>query len=66
MTTVAEITGAVRWLPKRDLATFRKWFAAYDAAAWMPTFERDVTGGRLDRLAREALRNVKAGRATEL
>ena len=34
MTTVAEISGAVQRLPKRELARFRKWFAAYDAAVW--------------------------------
>jgi hypothetical protein len=34
MTTVAEISGAVRRLAKRDLERFRKWFAEYDAAAW--------------------------------
>ena len=53
-------------MPKRDLARFRKWFAEYDAAAWDAQFERDVASGRLDKLAREALRDVKAGRTTEL
>jgi len=66
MTTVAEITGAVRRLPKRDLAKFRKWFAEYDAAAWDAASERDVAAGRLDKLARETLRDVRAGRATQL
>jgi hypothetical protein len=33
MTTVAEITGAVKRLPKKDLARFREWFVDYDAAA---------------------------------
>jgi len=66
MTTVEQITGAVRRLPKRDLAKFRKWFAECDAAAWDAQFERDVAGGRLDKLAREALRDVQAGRTTEL
>ena len=40
MTTVAEISGAVRRLPKRELAKFRKWFAEFDAAAWDREFER--------------------------
>ncbi|HUL71870.1 MAG TPA: hypothetical protein VLT86_02140 [Vicinamibacterales bacterium] len=64
MTSVAEITGAVRRLPKRELARFRKWFAAYDAAAWDREFEQDVAAGRLDALAREALRDHRAGRTT--
>ena len=66
MTTVAEITGAVRRLPKRELAKFRKWFAEFDAAAWDREFEEDVAAGRLDALAREALRDDHAGRTTEL
>ena len=66
MTTVAEITGAVRRLPKRDLAKFRKWFGEYDAAAWDTKFEQDVAAGRLDGLAREALRDDRAGRTKDL
>ena len=66
MTTVAEISGAVRRLPKRDLAKFRKWFVAYDAAAWDRQFEHDVTDGRLDNLARQALKDLRAGRTTDL
>ena len=66
MTTVAEITGAVRRLPKRDLAKFRKWFAEYDAVQWDAELERDVAAGRLDRLASEALRDLRSGRVTDL
>ena len=66
MTTVAEITGAVRRLPKRELARFRRWFAEFDAAAWDRDFEKDVAAGRLDELAREALRDDRAGRTTDL
>ena len=66
MTTVAEISGAVRRLPKKELARFRKWFAEYDAAAWDRQFEQDVATGRLDALAREALRDLGAGRTTDL
>ena len=66
MTTVAEISGAVRRLPERELKKFRKWFAAYDAAAWDRQFERDVAAGRLDRLAREALRDLRTGRCSDL
>ena len=64
MTTVAEITGAVQRLPKGELTKFRKWFAEFDAAAWDRAFDQDVAAGRLDALAREALRDDRAGRAT--
>jgi len=66
MTTVAKISGAVRRLPKREFARFRKWFAEYDAAVWDRQFEQDVAGGRLDKLAREALKDLRTGRTTEL
>jgi hypothetical protein len=66
MTTVDEITGAVKRLPKRDLARFRKWFADYDAAVWDRRIEQDAASGSLDVLAREALRDHQAGRTREL
>lgn len=66
MTTVAEITGAVKRLPKRELARFRKWFAEYDAAAWDRRLESDADAGRLDALVREAQRDHRAGRTNTL
>ncbi len=66
MTTVAEISGAVERLPKRELARFRKWFAEFDAAVWDRQLESDVAAGKLDVLAREALRDHRAGRTKEL
>jgi hypothetical protein len=66
MTTVEQITGAVKQLPKKDLARFRKWFAEYDAAVWDRQLERDAAAGRLDVLAREALRDHRTGRTREL
>jgi hypothetical protein len=61
MTTVAEISGAVKRLPKKDLARFRKWFAEYDAASWDRDLEADVQSGKLDALIREAQREHRAG-----
>jgi hypothetical protein len=66
MTTVAEISGAVKRLPKRELARFRKWFAAYDAAVWDRQIEVDSEAGRLDALVREAQRHHRAGRTKAL
>jgi len=66
MTTVAEITGAVKRLPKKELARFRKWLARYDAAAWDRQLESDAGAGRLDTLVREAQRDHRAGRTKAL
>ena len=66
MTTVEEISEAIRRLPKRELTKFRKWFVAYDAAAWDRKLERDVAERRLDSLGRETLTDLRAGRCTDL
>lgn len=66
MTTVKEITGAVKLLPERDLARFRKSFADYDAAGWDRQLESDVGAGRLDALIQEAQRDHRAGRRSAL
>jgi hypothetical protein len=66
MTTVEQITGAVKRLPTKDLARFRKWFAEYDAAVWDRQLEQDGSAGRLDVLTRAALRSHRAGRTRAL
>ncbi len=66
MTTVADITGAVKRLAKKDLARFRKWFADYDAAVWDRQLKADATTGKLDALVREAQRDHRAGRTKAL
>ena len=66
MTTVAAISGAVKRLPKRELARFRKWFAEYDAAVWDRRLAADTQVGKLDSLIREAQRDHRAGRTKAL
>lgn len=66
MTTVAEITGAVKRLPKKELARFRKWFAEYDAQIWDRQLESDEAAGRLETLVREATRDHRTGRTKAL
>ena len=66
MTTVAQISGAVKRLPRKELAKFRKWFAEYDAAIWDRQIEADSKTGKLDVLIREARRDHKAGRTKPL
>jgi hypothetical protein len=66
MSTVQEIQEAVSQLPREDLAAFRLWFAEFDATLWDRQFEADVTTGRLDQFAEEALRHCREGRCTDL
>ena len=55
MSTVQEIEQAVRRLSPEELAAFRAWFAEFDSGLWDQQFAEDAAGGRLDKLADEAL-----------
>ena len=66
MTTVADISGAVKRLPKKELARFRKWFAEYGAAEWDRQLASDSAAGKLDALIREAERDHRTGRTKSL
>lgn len=39
---------AVQALPPSALAKFRRWFTAFDSAAWDRQLEDDATSGKLD------------------
>lgn len=66
MTVVSEIEVAVAKLSRKDLSAFRDWFQEFDAEAWDKQFEADVTAGRLDALAEDALRDLHEVRCTDL
>jgi hypothetical protein len=66
MSKVEEIEKAVEQLAPKDLAEFRAWYEAFDARRFDEKVERDALGGKLDRLAEEALADFRAGRAREL
>jgi proline dehydrogenase len=66
MSTLPEIKTAVSQLTPEDLAAFRAWFAEFDARAWDLQFEQDAASGRLDKLAEDALEDLREGRCTEL
>ncbi len=66
MTKLEDIERAVAGLTPDELARFRQWFEAFDAARFDEKIERDAGGGRLDRLADQALADFRRGRAREL
>ena len=49
-----------------ELAEFRKWFAEFDAMTWDEKLEADVSSGKLDRLANEALAALQSGKVREI
>jgi hypothetical protein len=66
MSIIEKIEDQVKGLSSEELATFRRWFAEFDAEIWDRQFEADVRAGKLDGLAKHALRDHASGRSTEL
>jgi len=66
MKKVEEIENQVQDLSPDELVAFREWFAKFDAENWDRQIESDVKAGKLDRLAKQALRDHEASRSTEL
>jgi hypothetical protein len=66
MTKIEKLGNEIRKLSPKELATFRKWFAEFDAAAWDQQFEADARDGKLDRMADEALADHRAGRSQKM
>ena len=64
--SIDEIENAVSQLPPDQLAKFRAWFDAFDAARFDQKIERDAKAGKRDRLAEQALADFRQGRTREL
>lgn len=64
--TVEDLEKAVSKLPPDQLAEFRAWFEAFEAARFDEKIDRDALGGKLDRFAAEALGDFKRGSARDL
>ncbi|MCD0419207.1 hypothetical protein LOC51_18505 [Rubrivivax sp. JA1024] len=64
--SVEDIEKAVEQLPADQLARFRAWFAAFDAARFDERIARDAAGGRLDALAADAIAEHRGGGSREL
>ena len=66
MSNVEEIEKAIESLPPGEMARFRAWFDAFEAARFDERIERDVRGGKLDALAEQALTARRDGSVREL
>ena len=66
MTKIEQLEREVSGLTPTELAQFREWFAAFDAAEWDRQFEADAKAGKLDALADAALADHRAGRSKKL
>lgn len=66
MTKVEQLEQALENLSAEERASFRQWYAAFDAAEWDRQIDAGVAAGKLDRLANEALAEHAAGRTRKL
>ena len=64
--TIEDIERAVAKLPPDQLAQFRVWFEAFDAARFDEKIEHDAKAGKLDRLADQAIEDFRKGRTREI
>lgn len=61
--TIEDLEKAVAKLPPAELAKFRDWFEAFDAARFDEKIERDAKACMLEGLAGQALADHVQGRA---
>jgi len=66
MTNIETIERQIQELSPGGLAKFRQWFAEFDAEIWDRQFESDVKAGKLDALAKKALKQHAEGKTTKL
>ena len=66
MISVKEIESAIGKLEKHELAAFRAWYEEFDARVWDKQFEEDVSSEKLDKLAKQAIADFKAGKCKEI
>jgi len=66
MSKVESIEQQIEKLSPEELTAFRRWYVAFDAAAWDHQFEADVKAGKLDAFADKALRAHTSGQSTKL
>ena len=65
MGKITDLERQVQSLSADELATFRKWFAEFDAEVWDRQFESDVKSGKLDSLGERARKSHDAGTSSK-
>ena len=66
MTKLEKIEEAVAQLPDDEFWRLAEWFAELQAERWDRQIEEDAKAGRLDKLADQALADLRAGRTKPL
>ena len=66
MSTVEEIKSAISHLPRKEMVRLSTWFEDFEAKEWDQEFEEDVQNGKLDKLAKQAIKKFQEGKCTKL
>jgi hypothetical protein len=66
MPSLQRIESHIAALPEPQLRQFRSWFDEFDAERWDTTLAADITHGKLDSLAAEALAHYCSGKCKPL
>jgi hypothetical protein len=67
MSTVQQIEAAIQKLPRDEFWKLAKWFDDQRNEVWDREIEQDAQpGGRLDKLARQALKEIETGETEPL
>jgi hypothetical protein len=60
--SAAEIIDQVQKLPPAEVFELGRWLREYEAALWDQRIEADIRAGKLDKLGRDALEELRAGK----
>ncbi len=66
MPSLQRIESQIAALPEQELCQFRTWFDEFDAERWDNALDADISNGKLDSLAAEALAHYSAGQCKPL
>jgi hypothetical protein len=66
MSTIEQIKTTILALVPEEFQRLKQWFADMDYQRWDRQLEQDVTDGKLDALAEEAISEFKAGQCREI
>jgi hypothetical protein len=66
MSRINDIERQVQSLSADELASFRRWFAEFDAAAWDRQFEADANNGKLDALGERTRQAHATGKSSKV
>jgi hypothetical protein len=66
MLPLEQIEAAILTLPADEFRRLRQWFCDLDYQRWDEQLEQDITDGKLEALADEAIAEFKAGQCREI